>query len=100
MKKYISNAFSLQMLDTSKEQSVKITPITEAEFDSVKATAMSAIGHPDTANVLGVECNRMNVSLKEGDELFVAQLIGGRLPEGCTELPQGFKFAFLKVTLV
>nr|DAE83608.1 MAG TPA: hypothetical protein [Caudoviricetes sp.] len=29
MKKYISNAFSLQMLDTSKEVKVNITPISE-----------------------------------------------------------------------
>ena len=100
MKKYISNAFSLQMLDTSKEQKVIITPVSEGEFYGAKATAISAVGHPDTAAVLGVPFNRMSLKLEQGDELFVAQLVGGRLPEGCTELPQGFKFTFLKVTLL
>lgn len=98
--KYISNAFSLQMLDTSKELNVKVTPISGEEFDGVKTLAMSAVGHPDTAAVLGVPFNRMSLKLEQGDELFVAQLVGGRLPEGCTELPQGFKFTYLKVTLV
>lgn len=100
MKKYISNAFSLQMLDTSKEVKVNITPISEGEFNGAKAVATSAVGHPDTAAVLGVPFNRMSLKLEQGDELFVAQLVGGRLPEGCTELPQGFKFTYLKVTLV
>ena len=100
MKKYISNAFSLQMLDTSKEVKVNITPISEGEFNGAKATAVSAVGHPDTAAVFGVPFNRMSLKLEQGDELFVAQLVGGRLPEGCTELPQGFKFTFLKVTLL
>ena len=100
MKKYISNAFSLQMLDTSKEQKVIITPVSEVEFNGAKATAVSAVGHPDTAAVLGVPFNRMSLKMEQGDELFVAQLVGGRLPEGCTELPQGFKFTYLKVTLV
>ena len=98
--KVIANAFSLQMLDTSKEQSVKITPISEGEFNDAKATAVSAVGHPDTAAVLGVPFNRKSLKLEQGDELFVAQLVGGRLPGGCTELPQGFKFTYLKVTLV
>ncbi|WP_281724464.1 STIV orfB116 family protein [Hoylesella shahii] len=100
MKKYISNAFSLQMLDTSKEQKVIITPVSEVEFNGAKTTAVSAVGHQDTAAVLGVPFNRMSLKLEQGDELFVAQLVGGRLPEGCTELPQGFKFTYLKVTLV
>lgn len=57
----------------------------------------SIVGHEDTARVLGVACNRESVTLKEGDILYVAQLTGGRLPEGCKELPEGFKFKFFKV---
>lgn len=97
--RYISNAFSLQMLDTSKDVSVHVAPISEGEFNKVKADATSAVGYPDTAAVLGVPFNRMSLKLAKGDELFVAQLTGGRLPEGCTTLPEGFSFTFLKVTL-
>lgn len=59
----------------------------------------SAVGHADTAAVLGLPCNRVNVRLKKGDTVFVAQLQGGRLPEGSTTLPEGFTFRFLKVEI-
>lgn len=60
----------------------------------------SAIGHQDTANVLGVPMNRINVSLVKGDVAYVAQLQGGRLPEGATTLPEGFTFRIMKVTIL
>lgn len=60
---------------------------------------ISAIGHQDTANVLGVPMNRVNVHLAKGDIAYVAQLQGGRLPEGSTKLPDGFSFKFIKVTV-
>ena len=60
---------------------------------------VSIVGHPDTAAVLGVKFNRVSVKLNKGDVLYVAQIVGGRLPEGCTTLPEGFTFKFLKVTI-
>jgi hypothetical protein len=60
---------------------------------------VSAVGHADTAAVLGVQCNRVNVALEKGDTCFVAQLVGGRLPEGSTTLPEGFAFKFLEVNI-
>ncbi len=57
------------------------------------------IGHSDLANILNVECNRVSISLKDGDELYVAQLVGGRLPEGTTTLPEGFSLKWYKITL-
>ena len=46
------------------------------------------------------ECmEELLITLDKGDELFVAQLQGGRLPEGSTTLPEGFSFKFLKVIL-
>ena len=36
---------------------------------------------------------------EHGDTLYVAQLMGGRLPEGTTKLPEGFWFKFFKVTV-
>ena len=89
-KSFLLNAFSLQMVDTP-------CTVSFTEVDSLPNGLVSAVGHADTANVLGVECNRMNVKLNKGDVAFVAQLMGGRLPEGSTTLPKGFKFKFIKV---
>lgn len=96
--KFIANAFSLQMLQT--DCNLSVTTITEEEFNSIKNDAVSCVGHEDTAKLLHVECNRQNIKLNEGDVLFVAQLTGGRLPEGTTELPEGFCFSFKKVELM
>lgn len=94
---YISNAFSLQMLTGDAMISVKEIP--EEDFNNVKNTTKSVVGHKDTATVLGVEFNRENISLQKGDVLYVAQIVGGRLPEGATELPNDFKFKYLKVAI-
>lgn len=90
---YLSNAFSLQML-TSFPSTVSIEEVKE-----LPQGLKSYIGHPDTASILGVEFNRGNLTLKSGDVLYVAQLQGGRLPEGSKTLPSGFSFKFLKVTI-
>lgn len=90
---FLTNAFSLQMLEKFPA-SVRISEVSE-----LPEGLESAVGHADTAAVLGVPCNRVNVSLKKGDTVFVAQLQGGRLPEGSTTLPEGFTFRFLKVEI-
>ena len=65
----------------------------------------SAVGHADTAVVVGsllgidVPCQRRNVTLRKGCVLLVAQVVGGRLPEGATELPEGVKIEFWEVWL-
>lgn len=87
---YLLNAFSLQMIDTP-------STVTFTEVDNLPGGLTSAIGHQDTANVLGVPMNRVNVHLSKGDTAFIAQLMGGRLPEGATTLPEGFKFKFIRV---
>lgn len=93
MQKFLLNAFSLQML--KGDATVKFT-----EVKALPEGLTSAIGHADTAAVLGVEMNRVNVTLNPGDVAFVAQLQGGRLPEGSTELPAGFSFKFIKVEVM
>jgi len=92
MTKYLLNAFSLQMVDVP-------CTVRFSEVDSLPDGLTSAIGHQDTANVLGVPMNRVNVHLNSGDVAYVAQLQGGRLPEGSTTLPDGFKFKFVKVVV-
>ncbi len=90
---FLLNAFSLQMLGDFPA-SVKI-----AEVQTLPEGLTSAIGHQDTANVLGVPMNRVSVHLNKGDTAFVAQLQGGRLPEGSTTLPEGFSFKFFKIEI-
>jgi hypothetical protein len=100
---YLGNAFSLQMLDTAQSALVRIEPVQISEV--AKADWVSAIGHADTANVVSgligreVNCQRISVRLEQGDTLYVAQVTGGRLPEGTTVLPEGMSLVFLKVTL-
>ena len=101
MKKYLVNAFSIQML--SEPATVRFD---EIDATDIPSDVTSAVGHVDTAAVLSdllgfpVSMNRMNVSLDENTELYVAQLIGGRLPEGSTTLPEGYRFRFYRVTIV
>lgn len=105
MKKvFLGNAFSLQMLDTSKAAVVNIVP---ASMEEVAASGFeSVVGHQDTANVLStmlgvpVPMNRVSLKLDADTVLYVAQVIGGRLPEGATTLPEGTALCFLKVVLI
>ena len=71
----------------------------EQPCDSELTHMDSAVGHPDTAEVLGVVCNRTSVTLDENTDLYIAQLSGGRLPEGATTLPEGFKFTWVRAYL-
>ena len=101
MKKYLTNAFSIQMLPGPTTVRFEEIDVTE-----VPTNVISAIGHADTAAVLQallgfeVPMNRINIVLDKDTELFVAQLIGGRLPEGSTKLPEGFQFKFFRVRIV
>lgn len=90
---YLLNAFSLQMI-SEFPSNVKFE-----EVEILPEGLTSAIGHADTAAVLGVEMNRINVTLNKGDVAYIAQLQGGRLPEGSTTLPEGFSFKYIKVTI-
>ena len=92
MTTFLLNAFSLQMVDVP-------CSVTFEEVNHLPLGLTSAIGHQDTANVLGVPMNRINVHLKKGDTAYIAQLQGGRLPEGSTTLPEGFSFKYIKATI-
>lgn len=102
MSTFLGNAFSGQMIpEDALIRKVRVTPeeVAAAEWES-------CIGHPDTANVVAgilgkeVTCQRVSISLQNGDVLYVAQVMGGRLPEGCTELPEGMGIVFDKYTIV
>ena len=70
-----------------------------SEVEKLPESLESAVGHPDTAIVLvlGVAMDRINVKLNRGDVAYIAQLQGGRLPEGSTTLPEGFSFKYIRV---
>lgn len=115
MKVYIANAFSLSMLSREAQDGTPLgyTPTTAdapttariprpcydpkaviASWEGV-AQIVSAVGHADTATLLGQElerevpANRVSISLEPGDVLLVGQYVGPRLPEGATTLPEG-----------
>ena len=106
---YIANAFSLQMVegDAAKIAVSKVTAEYVKEYLYGRwAEVVSAIGHADTARVVAgllesdrVTANRINVALQPNDLLVVAQVTGGRLPEGATELPEGVSLQFYFVRL-
>lgn len=103
---FLGNAFSLQMLSVDESHDIHTFPMTIGsvrEIHSDGVPIISAVGHIDTARVVSdmlgfeVPAQRINVSLEPGDMLVVAQVIGGRLPEGATTLPDGFQIRFVGV---
>lgn len=100
---FVSNAFSLQMLPDGLQ--IRVTSLRKEEVARQLQDGgwASIVGHADTAAVIGeqlgknVPHNRANVSLQDGDVLYVAQLTGGRLPEGATTLPEGFRLSWRRV---
>ena len=99
---YICNAFSPSMLDGAR--SLRFEPVSAGHAAALVAEwsgpVVSAVGHADTAAVVGglldyaVPANRVNVQLSEHDWLLVAQYAGPRMPEGSTTLPDGASIQF------
>lgn len=104
---YLSNSFSLQMLAESSIVAVEFiesAPVLASGL--MDGTVHNIVGHADTAAVLGgmvgmpgLQANRESVTLQPGDTLYVGQLVGGRLPEGATALPEGFKIQWMEVRI-
>lgn len=85
--KFIANAFSLSMLNSTETNLVvKEVPVEEVKKD-LKDSFTSAVGHQATAEILSallemnVPANRISLSLNKGDVLYVFQLLT-RLQEG------------------
>ena len=102
MKKYISNAFSLNMLSSEDFSLIRVKVVAPSE---IPHDVESVIGHKDTAsvvsNILGFETpfNRANLVLNGDDILYIAQYKGPRLHEGATRLPEGASISFIEVTM-
>ena len=93
---YVSNAFSLSMVAPENLPLLQFVATIRPVLGGIEWT--SCVGHADTASLLGVPCNRATVKLEPGDTMFIAQLVGPRLPEGTTVLPEGASFAWVKAT--
>lgn len=106
----LANAFSIQMLT---EISNGWIPVAFQEISTADAKELladgftSAIGHQDTAAVVSdllgmdVPANRISVELKNlNDIIIIAQVMGGRLPEGATTIPEGMSIKFIKAQIM
>ena len=96
MTNYVSNAFSLGMVKSEHLHRIRLKPLSGPPEN--KDECYSVVGHPDTAAKLGVKFNRESITLVPGDVLYVAQLQDGRLPEGCTVLPQTATIGWVEVS--
>lgn len=100
------NAFSIQMVANLDEAKVSFKKISVEQAKNLLNTGVeSYIGHADTANVVSsildmeVPAQRRFGTLVPGETAVVAQVIGGRLPEGATTLPEGMSLQFFQVTV-
>lgn len=106
--RYITNAFSLSMISTPTA-TLRVEKIPKEVFCQEARNAVSAVGHPATAQVLSTICgfpisaNRVMITLQPGDTLLVFQILE-RLPEGkvltaseVQQLVEQGKIAFFKV---
>ena len=104
---YLGNAFSIQMLNVNQRTEVVFQPLSREKARKELGDGFkSVIGHEDTAQVVSndlnmkIEFNREFISIDETDQVIVAQIEGGRLPEGCTTLPDDFDLNYYKVEVV
>lgn len=116
MANIILNSFSIQMLSGNSDISIKEVSkeqvknlfgrAGESSEEGIIYNFNSYIGHQDTANILTsilgfqVPMNRANYTMTKKDTVIVAQIGGGRLPEGCIELPEGVVIKFYKVNVI
>lgn len=96
---YLANAFSGQMVPDFCVISKKLVT-RERVRELIMWEWESCIKDKDMMTVLSKvldaydQRNRESISMTEDDILIVAELQGGRLPEGATALPEGCQFVF------
>ena len=96
---YLTNGFSLNMLQPEIACSCRLTVREYRGTEAVVKGARSIVGHADMARLLGVPMHRETVQLGYDDQCIVAQYTGPRLPEGCTILPDGASIKLYFVTI-
>lgn len=107
----IMNAFSIQMIldligetDGENQVTVSFSPLSKEKAAAIlDGEVDSFIGHKETADIvskmLGMEIpfQRRFAKLVPGEAAIIAQVKGGRLPEGATTLPEGVEIVFILV---
>ena len=98
---FVGNVFTFGFL-SNKNVDIKSREITWSEFDQVlkDENFVNYMGHADVAHMVGLEMNRISISVSKGDVVYLAQYDGPRLPEGCTVLPEGASLVPIKVEVL
>ena len=102
---YLTNAFSLQMLNGISEAKVGVRKLSADQVcQKLQGSFVSAVGHEATATFLSelfgvyIQYNRFNLRLEENDDVIVAQYSKGRLNGELTKLqPDDFSFYEVKI---
>ncbi len=100
---WLLNSFSLSTLREFAEADISVRALSSDEARAIAATARSAVGHADTAELfsrqLGVEVamDRRTVVLALGDRALVGQHVGERLAIGTLTRPQDAEVRWLLV---
>lgn len=100
--KKILNAFSINMLKMEEgcEWIIMFKPL-PFNLDEIKKFIKkeglkSFIGHTDLAEMLEVTVNRESAVIEDREEIFIAQFIGHRLPEGTKILPENAEIKLIQ----
>lgn len=102
----LTEEFTLDMLDLTTKNTIKITPVSPSEVRIVgfRSAVRSQASAKVLSTILGVTVSvapdKINLYDQEWNTLYVAKLSGGRLPEGATRLPEGFTYSFFRVEKV
>ena len=71
--KYIINAFTPKMLKSNANLKISVEPSNKLEILKNKDNCISAIGHYNIAEHLGIEKNRMSIILEKGDTAYLVE---------------------------
>ena len=71
--KYIINGFSPKMLKKNSDATIKVESIPELELKLEKDNCISAVGHYNIAEHLGIKRNRMSIMLEVGDIAYLVE---------------------------
>ena len=102
MSVYISNSFSLDMINIVDFDLIRVKKVAPSE---IPQNVISVIDHFDMArivsDILGFEVpnNKANITLTEDDILYVVQYKGPILPKGVLQLPNWATINFLEITM-
>ena len=104
--RYVVNAFSLNMCKMPHRTEVDHLTPDEFRAELRHPDVVQAIGFENTAAIVSgllgcpIRHNRIDVALQPGDIALVAQYDGPRLEPGVTQLPEGAKIVWQRVTIL